>query len=152
MKTLTKLLVLPIVLSLSSKLQGQDKTALGLAIDHGSAGSWIGPSIKHNFNEKSALQGDVLFADRSVLVQAFYQHHFPLNGDSGFKFFTGGGPGVAFNDFETLFLIKPMTGLEYNIKSAPLSFAFDWRPTLAFYSYNTRVEVFQTGIGIRYRF
>lgn len=79
MKSLFKLAILAIFVSLSTNANAQDyKTSLGLGIDFGTGATMVGPSVKHFFNKNAAIQGDVLFGGSSTLIQAFYQHHFPV--------------------------------------------------------------------------
>ena len=37
------------------------KTGLGLGIDFGDGATLVGPSVRHHFSPKAAIQGDVLF-------------------------------------------------------------------------------------------
>ena len=153
MKTIVKQLSMAILFALSTNLHAQEfKTALGIGLDRGQAGDRIGPSIKHFFNTKSAIQGDVLFGEESTLIQAFYQHHFAAKKDASLKLFLGAGPGIQFYNYGSTFMIKPLAGFQYSFKSTPLSISFDWRPTLLLFDNDTEILPHQTGIGVRYTF
>ncbi|MDP3467078.1 MAG: hypothetical protein Q8S11_02010 [Daejeonella sp.] len=153
MKSALNLVVLVILFSLSTKIHAQDyKTSLGLGIDFGTGPAWVGPSVKHFFNKNAAIQGDVLFGGNSTLIQAFYQHHFPVKEASNLNFYVGGGPGIELYGYGSTVLLRPMTGLEHKLKETSLTFNFDWRPTLFLYDGVNEIEPARFGIGIRYSF
>lgn len=141
------------LLALSPAAKAQDyKTSLGLGIDFGTGATMVGPSVKHFFNPNDAINGDILFGGNSTLIQAFYQHHFPVKGAAGLKFYVGGGPGVNLYEGGSTFLIRPMAGLEYKVKDAPIAFNFDWRPGLFLYDGGSEFEPARFGLGIKYTF
>ncbi len=160
MKSPFYLVFLAIFFALNTNVNAQDyRTSLGLGIDFGNGITLVGPSVKHFFNKNAAIQGEVLFGGNSTIIQAFYQHHFPVKGAPNLNFFVGGGPGINFGgsgvnpyDNESAVLLKPMAGLEYKIKEAPLAFNFDWRPTLYLYNGWSEIEPARFGIGIKYTF
>jgi hypothetical protein len=153
MKSLFKLAILAIFVSLGTNTKAQSyKTSLGLGIDFGTGATMVGPSVKHFFNKSSAIQGDVLFGGSSTLIQAFYQYHFPVKGTPNLNFYVGGGPGIDLYNYGSTVSIKPMAGLEYKIKEAPLTFNFDWRPTLFLYDGVNEIEPARFGLGIKYTF
>jgi hypothetical protein len=152
-KRLFRLFTLAFLFTLGSKAYAQDyKTSLGLGIDFGTGATMVGPSVKHFFNPASALQAEILFGGNSTLIQAFYQHHFPVKGATGLNFYVGGGPGVNLYDGGSTFVIRPMTGLEYKIREAPIAFNFDWRPGLFLYDGGSDFEPARFGIGMKYTF
>lgn len=141
------------LLALSMNVKAQSyKTSLGLGIDFGNGATMVGPSIKHFFSVDDAIAGDILFGSNSTLIQAFYQHHFPVKGAAGLKFYVGGGPGVNLYEGGSTFIIRPMTGLDYKVKDAPIAFNFDWRPGLFLYDGGSEFEAGRFGLGIRYTF
>jgi hypothetical protein len=141
------------LLTLCQNSNAQDyKTSLGLGIDFGNGATLVGPSIKHFFNPKDAIQGDILFGGNSTLIQAFYLHHFPVKGASGLHFYLGGGPGANLFNGSTTFIIRPMAGLEYKIQAVPIAFNFDWRPALFLYDRGSDFEPARFGLGIKYTF
>ncbi|SDM28678.1 hypothetical protein SAMN05421813_1098 [Daejeonella rubra] len=151
MKSLCKLVILTTFFSLSNNVNAQDyKTSLGLGIDFGTGSTMVGPSAKYFFTKNSAIQGDVLFGGNSTLIQAFYQHHFPVIGAPTLNFIVGGGAGIELYNYGSTVLLKPTAGLEYKIKEAPLAFNFDWRPTM--FLLDGAIEPARFGIGIKYTF
>jgi hypothetical protein len=132
------------------------KTGLGLGLDFGNGSTLVGPSVKHFFTSKDAGQAEILFGNHTTAINAFYQHHGDITGAPGLKWYLGVGPSLHFFDFagfsSTTFAIKPMAGLDFKIPSAPISFAFDWRPSLFFYDTDTDFEPGRFGIGFRYTF
>lgn len=132
------------------------KTGLGLGLDFGNGATLVGPSIKHFFNAKGAGQAEVLFGNNNTAINLFYQHHGNISGAQGLKWFVGVGPSLHFFDYgnfeSTTFAIKPTAGLDYKIPGAPISFAFDWRPSIFFYDNDTDFEPGRFGLGFRYTF
>jgi hypothetical protein len=140
-----------------STVKAQDyKTGLGLGLDFGNGSTLVGPSIKHFFNDRAAGQAEVLFGNHTTAINAFYQHHGSISGAPGLNWFVGVGPSLHFYDYggfsSTTFAIKPTAGLDYKIPSAPISFAFDWRPSIFFYDSDTDFEPGRFGLGFRYTF
>lgn len=128
------------------------KTGLGLAIDFGNGSTFVGPSIKHFFNANSAIEGDIIFGGNSTIIQGFYQYHGQISGAQGLAWYVGGGPGVQLYDGGSTFLLRPMVGLDFKIPSAPIGFAFDWRPAMQFYDGGSDFEPARFGLGIKYTF
>jgi hypothetical protein len=141
-----------LVTSVSTVNAQSYKTSLGLGIDFGTGSTLVGPSVKHFFNSNSAIEGDILFGGNSTLIQAFYQYHGDISGASGLKWYVGGGPGVQLYDGGSNFLLRPMVGLDFKIPSAPIGFAFDWRPAMQFYDGGSDFEAARFGLGIKYTF
>src|SRR5690606_23953227 len=104
----------------ATNLTAQDyKTAVGIGAAIGNEAGLAGPTVKHFFSEKSAVHADVFFESYVTLTHLIYQHHMPVKGSTGLKFFTGGGPGLEFYESEIDFLVALKAGLEYKIKKAP---------------------------------
>ena len=51
------------------------KNAAGLSIDFGDGFTLVGPSIKHYFNQHSAVQGELLFGNGATFISAFYHYN-----------------------------------------------------------------------------
>jgi hypothetical protein len=136
-----------------TKTQAQDyKSSLGLGIDFGSGATFVGPSYKHFFNARSAFQGEVLFASGSSLIQAFYQYHLPIKEAPELKFYFGGGVGFNIVQGGSAFLLRPVSGLDYKLKQAPLVLNFDWRPVLILVDEVSAFEPARFGLGLKYSF
>lgn len=140
-----------------SDASAQDyKTGLGLGLDFGDGATLVGPSIKHFFTSRDAVQGEVLFGNHTTAINAFYQYHGNISGAPGLKWYVGVGPSVHFFSYagysNTTFAIKPMAGLDFKIPSAPISFAFDWRPSIFFGDNDTDFAAGRFGLGFRYTF
>jgi hypothetical protein len=128
------------------------KNAIGLGIDFGDDLTMVGPSYKHFFTENHVGNAEILFGDDIVAIQAFYQYHKEIPGAAGLRWLAGGGPGVLLGDDNSVFMVRPMGGLDYKINGVPLSFSFDWRPALIFYDGDTEFEGARFGLGFRYAF
>ena len=132
------------------------KTGLGLGLDFGNGSTLVGPSVKHFFTSRDAGQAEILFGNHTTAINLFYQYHGDFTGASGLKWFVGIGPSLHFFDFagynNTTFAIKPTAGLDFKIPSAPISFAFDWRPSIFFGDNDTNFEAGRFGLGFRYTF
>lgn len=141
----------------SSTVKAQDyKTGLGLGLDFGNGSTLVGPSVKHFFTAQNAGQAEILFGNHTTAINAFYEYHGNITGASGLKWFVGIGPSLHFFDYagysNTTFAIKPMAGLDFKIPAAPISFAFDWRPSIFFNDNDTNFEAGRFGLGFRYTF
>ncbi|WP_207420298.1 hypothetical protein [Desertivirga brevis] len=150
MKKLLLLFSLTALLSVTGAKAQDYKTAVGLSIDFGTGATLVGPSIKHFFNPADAVNAEIIFGGNSTLIQGFYQHHWPLKDAQGLKFYLGGGPGVNLYEGGSTFILRPMAGLEYKIKDAPIALNFDWRPGLFLYDGGSEFEAGRFGIGIKY--
>lgn len=132
--------------------QSSYKTAAGVTIDFGTGQTLVGPALKHFFTPNQAGQFEVLFGDNVTFVEAFYQYHGQIENATGLKWYAGVGPGVAFNDNNSAFLLRPMAGLDYKINNVPLNFSFDWRPWLAFENGGSDFEAARFAFGLRFAF
>ncbi len=130
--------------------------SLGLSIDFGTGGTLAGPTFKHFFDQRNAGQFEILFGDHYTIIDALYEYHGQVPNASGLKWYLGIGPGVGLFKGGSNFLIRPLAGLDYKINNVPLSFSFDWRPTLTFldnhYADDTDFEPARFGLGFRYAF
>lgn len=125
--------------------------AIGLGIDFGDGSTLVGPSFKHFFSENNVGKLEVLFGNY-VAIQGFYEYHGNIEGAAGLKWTAGAGIGVGLDENNSAFLIKPTGGLDYKINDVPLSFSFDWRPTIFIADNNSEFVAGRFGLGFRYAF
>ncbi|MVN21129.1 hypothetical protein [Mucilaginibacter arboris] len=153
-KPLLLITLILIVFVPNSKLFAQStyKTAVGLGIDFGNGGATVGPTIKHFFNDKNALQGEILLGDGYFSLGAFYQYHQSFKEAPELKWYLGVGPQVFLDgDANAAFALRPMAGLDYKIKTLPLSVNIDFRP-IVFISDGLEFEAARFGFGLKYVF
>jgi hypothetical protein len=93
-----------------------------------------------------------LFASGGTLVEAFYQYHMPIKEAPGLKFYVGGGPGAILAPGVSALVFRPMAGLDYKFKGAPLAINFDWRPLLVLIDEASGFEPARFGLGLKYSF
>src|SRR5690554_3538871 len=128
MKTRFIILALFAALSWTSVSAQQYRTAAGLFIDVGDGSTLVGPTIKHFFNPTNAIAGSVLFGNNFTMLSAEWSHNQPLAGANGLSWHIGVGPQLGLSSGHTSLYIRPATGLEFKIPTAPLALGFDWRP------------------------
>lgn len=126
---------------------------LGVMVDVGDGGTWVGPHFKHFFTANNALEADVLFGSGATAVQALYQYNSAFPGASGLNWYIGGGPGIVFgnNGGGSSFYLTPTLGLDYKIGGAPLALSADWRPKF-FLSDGGGSSVGRFGLGFKFTF
>ncbi|MGF7233296.1 hypothetical protein [Arachidicoccus sp.] len=125
------------------------KNAAGLFIDVGNGGTFVGPSIKHYFNPKDALQGMIIFGNGATVLGAEYSYNAPIRNANGLMWNIGIGPQVLLADHYSDFIVRPSLGLEYKIPGAPLDFGFDWRPWWTV-THGSHFEAGRFGLGLRF--
>ncbi len=135
-----------------SNAQSTYKTGVGLGVDFGNGMTLVGPSVKHFFTQKDVGQFDVMFGNDYTVIQGFYQYHKQIDNAAGLKWYVGLGAGVGLYDGGSDFLLRPLTGLDYKINDVPLSFSFDWRPTIFIGNGDSDFEAARFGLGFRYSF
>jgi len=115
---------------MAQKVSGTNyTTAVGLFLDLGNGGTYVGPHVKHYFTANDAGQAMVfIWKNHSTIVGVEYAYNQVIPGADGLKWNIGVGPQLAFNDDFTDFLLRPQVGLEYKVDGAPIAFGFDWRP------------------------
>jgi len=128
------------------------QNAVGLGIEFGNGGTFVGPIFKHFFTENHAGQAELLFGDNTTAIQVYYQYHKEIEGAAGLRWFAGGGPGVYLYKGGSTFSLSPQAGLDYKVNGAPLSFSFDWRPKLLLADSDSDFEAGRFGLGFRYTF
>lgn len=127
------------------------ENGLGLWIDAGNGGTYVGPHLKHYFNENDAGQINLLFGHSSTIVGFEYTYNKPIEGTSGLKWNIGVGPQLQFADHFTGIAIRPIAGLEYKVSGAPIAINFDWRPWWRL-NHGNDFEAGRVGIGFKYTF
>lgn len=135
-----------------SNAQSTYKTGVGLGIDFGNGSTLVGPSVKHFFTPNNVGQFDVLFGNNYTVIEGFYQYHKDIANAAGLQWYAGAGIGVGLFDGGSDFLVRPLVGLDYKITNVPLSFSFDWRPTLFIGNGDSDFEAGRFGLGFRYTF
>ena len=157
MKKIFLLSVIALVLAATNTFAQSYKNSVGLGIDFGDGATLVGPSYKHFFTGKDAVQADLLFSDNTVWLGGYYQYHQPIEGASGLKWYLGLGPQLAFVDgkgyFEnqTVIFLRPMAGLDYKIAGTPIAMNIDWRPA-ARLNKGSGFEAARFGFGFRFTF
>ncbi|WP_345948636.1 MULTISPECIES: hypothetical protein [unclassified Mucilaginibacter] len=135
--------------------QSSYKNSLGLGIDFGDGSTLVGPTYKHFFTGKDAVQADLLFSDNTVWLGGYYQYHQSFAEARELKWYVGLGPQFAFVDgyYEnyTVVMLRPMVGLDYKIPKAPIALNFDWRP-MAQLNHGSGFEAARFGLGLRFTF
>jgi len=108
--------------------RGPYQTAFGLFLDLGNGGTYVGPHIKHFFNQRDAGQAMVLFGNDITILGVEYSYNQPIPNAKGLFWNIGIGPQVLFGDGDTGFAFRPQAGLEFKVPQVPVSIGFDWRP------------------------
>lgn len=135
------------------------KTAIGLRL-----GYPVSASLKHFISEPGALELTAGFRSWAgygwMNVGAMYQHHFPIEGVDGLKWYVGGGGSVFFWSFSnanirkdyatTTFGIIAVGGIDYKFEDAPVNLSLDWAPIIAFNGYNRGFGYGYGAISARY--
>jgi len=140
------------------------QNGLGLFIDAGNGGTFVGPHFKHYFNANDAGQINLLFGQNTTILGFEYSYNKPISGARGLKWNIGVGPQVEFHSDKyryhgyeytgkstTDVSIRPMLGLEYKIPGAPIAMGFDWRPWWRL-THGNNFEAGRFGIAFKYTF
>lgn len=131
------------------------ENGLGLWIDAGNGGTYVGPHLKHYFNSNDAGQVNLLFGNHTTVIGVEYTYNKDIDGAPGLKWNIGVGPQVSFFSQEgysqTNFAIRPIAGLEYKVSGAPIAINFDWRPNWRL-THGNDFEAGRFGIGFKYAF
>lgn len=132
--------------------QSSYKTGIGLGIDFGTGQTLVGPSVKHFFTQNHVGQFEALFGNHYTILDAFYEYHKSIPNAAGLRWFLGIGIGAGLYKGGSDFLLRPIGGLDYKINDVPLSFSFDWRPTVFIGDGDSDFEPARFGLGFRYAF
>lgn len=137
-KVLASLFVFALLAGAKSVSAQDYKTAIGIRLSSSQAMVNNSVSIKHFFNEKTAIEGLLSFGD-PLAIGAMVQVHTPL-GESGVKWFYGGGGYLGFvksynsntlkNETDANFGAMGVLGLDYKFANIPLNLSLDWKPEL----------------------
>lgn len=148
----TKFIMIALFVAISWTASAQQyRTAAGLFIDAGNGTTFVGPTIKHFFTGSDAIAGSVLFGNNFTLLGAEYSYNQAIAGANGLNWHIGVGPQVGFGNDHTHLLIRPATGLEFKIPSAPLALGFDWRPMWQV-NHGSHFEAGRFGLSFKYVF
>lgn len=134
--------------------QSSYKTGVGMRIDFGTGGTYVGPSVKHFFTANNVGEAHFLFGSGVSILGVEYQYHAPIPNAAGLRWYAGLGPALAFSKGGgTELLFRPVLGLDYKINNVPLNFGFDWRPYFSTASGVTnRFQAARFGLAFRYAF
>jgi len=113
-------------------------TGLGLRV-----GPYIGFTVKHFLNEKSAIEGLVSTRWKGIEFTGLYEIHNQAFKTEGLNWYFGGGGHIGFYNesnkesgtAETAYTnvgIDGILGLEYSFKEAPINLSIDWKPAINF--------------------
>jgi hypothetical protein len=158
MKIVRKLLTLVgcfgVLILMTNETSAQNyQTALGMRIDAGDDDTGVGFNAKHFFTRNNAIDANLIFFDGNVVgLGAEYQYHAPITGVAGLDWYLGVGPNFLIGNHSTAVQIRPVAGLDLKVPSAPIDFAFDWRPMFTLNSDYDSVNAARFGISIRYAF
>lgn len=156
MKKIFLLAVIAIALSATQSFAQRTSTSAGLGIDFGDGSTLVGPTFKHFFNSQDAIQADLLFGANTTWLGGYYQYHGSFKDTRALKWYVGVGPQLGFHDDKyygngTDVYLRPMTGLEVKIPSAPISLSLDWRPIWKL-SNDSDFEPARFGLQFRFNF
>lgn len=114
------------------------KTGLGVRLSSSGAVVNNSISIKHFFNERTAIEGLFSFGD-PLAIGALYEIHKPIPG-SGIQWYYGAGGYLSFikkyntnlqkNETNTNMGAQGVIGLDYKFANIPLNLSLDWKPEL----------------------
>lgn len=154
-KTFSKTLICIVALFTIVELShGQTvyKTAVGLAIDVGDGGTWVGPHVKHFFDNNQAGEAALQFGTGLTIFQLMYQYHQPVQEAEGLQWYIGLGGALGFPDHggSTLFGIVPAAGLDYKLANIPIDLFLDWRPKFMIYDSENEFLAARFGLGLRF--
>jgi hypothetical protein len=131
------LLVTAIVFTNNASAQSY-KTGLGVRLSSSPAMVSNSISLKHFFNERTAIEALLSFGD-PLALGALFEVHKPF-AESGIQWFYGGGGYISFvktynpnrNKDETSANVgaQGVIGLDYKFVNLPLNLSLDWKPEL----------------------
>lgn len=104
------------------------KTGVGLMLDLGTGGTYVGPHAKHFFSANHAGQAMVLFGSGLTVFGIEYSYNKAIPGVEGLNWNLGLGPQFYFITGTTGVMLRPQAGIEFKVPKAPVAAGFDWRP------------------------
>jgi hypothetical protein len=112
-----------------------------------------GINIRHSNNDKTALEGTLLFFDGGLGIEGLYELQGPISGVSGLQYYVGGGGMLAFgtgrfNNNSTAFALRLTGGVDYKITNVPIDVSLGFDPF--FYLAPATGSDLSLGLGIRY--
>lgn len=126
------------------------KTALGIRVDFGDGGTGFGFNGKHFLTENNAIDANLIFFDGGAVgLGGEFQYNDNINGAAGLKYYAGIGPNFIFGNGYTDVQLRPVLGLDYKVTTAPINFAFDWRPMFTLNN-GTNFNAGRFGLSVRY--
>ncbi len=128
------------------------KTAAGLFIDFGDGPTFVGPHIKHFFTNQYSGQAMALFGSKITILGVEGAYNAPIPGARGLMWNVGLGPQAWIGKNNSVFAIRPSTGLEFTLPGAPFNIGFDWRPAWVFWDGDSDFEAGRFAFTFRYTF
>jgi hypothetical protein len=135
------------------------KTGLGVRLSSSQAMVNNSITIKHFFNERSAIEGLLSFGD-PLAIGALYEVHRPFSTE-GLQWFYGGGGYLGFvkswnpnkqkNETDANIGAMGVVGLDYKFMNIPLNLSLDWKPELNLVS-DIHFEPAAIGFSARFTF
>ncbi len=118
-------------------------------------GGTMGLSLKYGSGKGHAFEGvfGYTLPVNGVALKAMYNYHIPLV--DALSLYMGGGVNIGGyhihndHDGEFAFGLVPVVGLEYQIKTAPITVALGYEPSINFTTSNTWKDA---ALKLRYRF
>lgn len=144
----------------ASTVSAQDyKTALGVRLSSSQAMVNNSITLKHFFNESTAVEALFSFGD-PLALGALVEIHKPFAA-SGIQWYYGGGGYLGFvksynantekNETNTNFGAHGVLGLDYKFANLPLNLSLDWKPELNIIS-DINFEPAAIGFSARFTF
>ena len=125
-------------------------TAAGMRVEFGDGGTGFGFNGKHFLTENNAIDASLIFFDGGVVgLGGEFQYNAPINNANGLQYYAGLGPNFLFGKGSTAIQLRPVLGLDYKIDTAPIGFAFDWRPMFTLNN-GTDFNAGRFGLSVRY--
>ena len=152
------ILVVPLfalVLSLSQKAIAQRSSSydngVGLFVDFGNGGTYVGPHLKHYFDANNAGQAMIIFGNGNTIAGVEYSYNKAITNAGGLRWNLGFGPQIGFGHGTTDFYIRPVAGLEYKIPEVPIALGLDWRPSWMV-THGSSFEAARFGLAFKFTF
>lgn len=135
-----------------SQAQSVYKTGVGLLVDVGDGGTWVGPHVKHFFDNNQAGEASLQFGTGLTVIQLMYQYHQPVKEAEGLQWYIGLGGALGFPKYgdDVLFAIVPAAGLDYKLTNVPIDLFLDWRPKFMIYDSENEFVAARFGLGLRF--